>query len=84
MGLPDLSAFALSGFPFTRMADLSDTVALVRMASPTSAAIFLLINTMLVLAVRFKADLPALAPGGARVPRRSIVLQQGQFLVDVA
>lgn len=29
MGLPDLSAFALSGFPFTRMADLSDTVALV-------------------------------------------------------
>ena len=29
MGLPDLSAFALSGFPFTRMADLSETVALV-------------------------------------------------------
>src|SRR5690606_26178476 len=26
MGLPDLSAFALSGFPFTRMADLSETV----------------------------------------------------------
>jgi hypothetical protein len=29
MGLPDLSAFALSGFPFTRMADLSETVVLV-------------------------------------------------------
>ena len=29
MGLPDLSAFSLSGFPFTRMADLSETVALV-------------------------------------------------------
>lgn len=28
IGLPDLSAFALSGFPFTRMADLSDTVVL--------------------------------------------------------
>ncbi|WP_434030479.1 cellulose biosynthesis cyclic di-GMP-binding regulatory protein BcsB [[Pseudomonas] boreopolis] len=28
MGLPDLSAFALSGFPFTRMADLSETVVL--------------------------------------------------------
>ncbi|NYF37251.1 hypothetical protein HDC96_003063 [Stenotrophomonas sp. JAI102] len=29
IGLPDLSAFALSGFPFTRMADLSETVVLV-------------------------------------------------------
>ena len=29
MGLPDLSAFAMSGFPFTRMADLSETVVLV-------------------------------------------------------
>ena len=28
MGLPDLAAFALSGFPFTRMADLSETVVL--------------------------------------------------------
>lgn len=28
MGLPNLSAFALSGFPFTRMADLSETVVL--------------------------------------------------------
>lgn len=28
LGLPDLSAFALSGFPFTRMADLSETVVL--------------------------------------------------------
>ncbi|WP_049622890.1 cellulose biosynthesis cyclic di-GMP-binding regulatory protein BcsB [Frateuria defendens] len=29
IGLPDLAAFALSGFPFSRMADLSETVALV-------------------------------------------------------
>lgn len=29
MGLPDLSAFGLSGFPFTRMADLSETVVVV-------------------------------------------------------
>ncbi|MGB3392548.1 MAG: cellulose biosynthesis cyclic di-GMP-binding regulatory protein BcsB [Stenotrophomonas sp.] len=43
MGLPDLSAFALSGFPFTRMADLSDTVVLVP-AQANEAQVGLLLN----------------------------------------
>lgn len=43
MGLPDLSAFALSGFPFTRMADLSDTVALVPQRA-NEAQVGLLLN----------------------------------------
>ncbi|KAG1467797.1 hypothetical protein G6F57_012861 [Rhizopus arrhizus] len=43
MGLPDLSAFALSGFPFTRMADLSETVVLVPPAA-SEAQVSLLLN----------------------------------------
>lgn len=43
MGLPDLSAFALSGFPFTRMADLSETVVLVPSVS-SEAQVGLLLN----------------------------------------
>lgn len=42
IGMPDLSAFALSGFPFTRMADLSQTVALVpRQATPSQVTLLL-------------------------------------------
>ena len=45
MGLPDLSAFALSGFPFTRMADLSETVVLVP-ARANEAQVGLLLNVI--------------------------------------
>ena len=45
MGLPDLSAFALSGFPFTRMADLSQTVLLVP-AQTSEAQVSLLLNVV--------------------------------------
>lgn len=43
MGLPDLSAFALSGFPFSRMADLSETVVLVP-ATASESQVSLLLN----------------------------------------
>lgn len=45
LAMPDLSAFALSGFPFTRMADLSDTVVLVP-AQPNPAQVGTLLNTV--------------------------------------
>jgi len=45
IGLPDLSAFALSGFPFTRMADLSETVVLVP-PQANAAQIGMLLNAV--------------------------------------
>ena len=45
IGLPNLSAFALSGFPFTRMADLSQTVALVPPRA-TAAQVELLLDAV--------------------------------------
>ncbi len=43
MAMPDLAAFSLSGFPFTRMADLSETVVLVP-PKATPAQVGLLLN----------------------------------------
>lgn len=45
LAMPDLAAFAVSGFPFTRMADLSETVA-VMPARPTPAQLGLLLEVM--------------------------------------
>jgi hypothetical protein len=45
IGLPDLSAFALSGFPFTRMADLSETVVLVS-PQANAAQVGMLLNAV--------------------------------------
>lgn len=44
IGLPDLSAFSLSGFPFTRMADLSETIILMP-HKPTAEQLTLLLTT---------------------------------------
>lgn len=45
IGLPDLSAFALSGFPFNRMADLSETLVLVP-AQPSARQVGTLLDAV--------------------------------------
>lgn len=51
IAMPDLAAFTHSGFPFSRMADLSDTLVLLT-AEPSAAQISLLLETLASIAAQ--------------------------------